>query len=270
MGQDARRPGREHVSESQDRDPTGRFTGRVDAYERFRPSYPNAVISFLNDEGLTPEHVIADVGSGTGLLSRLFLENGNRVYGVEPNLAMREAAEAALGSYGGFVSVDGRAEDTGLAAGSVDLVVAGQAFHWFDVGPTKEEFQRVLRPNGWIALIWNTRRTKSTPFLAAYEAFLRRWCPEYEDVSSHYADPDSLAMLWGPDNYRRAAFENSQELDLGGLEGRLQSSSYAPAPGHVLHEPMVAALRTLFAEHESGGRVRFEYDTEVYLGAVGG
>ena len=249
---------------------TERFTGRVAAYERCRPSYPLAVLSFLSDAGLTPGYVIADVGSGTGLLSRLFLENGNRVYGVEPNRAMREAAEAALGSSGRFVSVDGRAEATGLAAGSVDLVAAGQAFHWFEVEPTKAEFRRVLKPGGWIALIWNSRRTVGTRFLTAYEAFLREWCPEYAEVSRHYADPESLAVMWDPDGYEKRVFENAQEFDLEGLEGRLLSSSYAPAPGHARHEAMMAALRVLFADHEVEGRIRFEYDTEVYLGVVGG
>ena len=250
--------------------PTERFSGRVAAYERYRPSYPQAVLSFLNHEGLTPGHVIADVGSGTGLLSRLFLENGNRVYGVEPNGAMREAAEAALGSSERFESVDGRAEATGLADGSVDFVAAGQAFHWFEVEPARAEFRRVLKPGGRIVLIWNSRRTDGTPFLAAYEAFLREWCPEYGEVSRHYADPESLAAIWGPDGYRKSVFENAQEFDLEGLEGRLLSSSYAPGPGHARHEAMMAELGVLFAGHEVEGRVRFEYDTEVFLGVVRG
>ncbi len=256
------------MSELPGLNPTERFTGRVAAYERYRPSYPQAVLSYLNDEGLTPGHVIADVGSGTGLLSRLFLGNGNRVYGVEPNRQMRIAAEAALGSSGLFVSVDGRAEATGLPDGSVDLVTAGQAFHWFDVEPTKLEFRRVLKPGGRVALIWNTRRTEGAQFLAAYEAFLREWCPEYGEVSRHYADPESLAVMWGPDGGRKAGFENVQELDLEGLEGRLESSSYAPGPGHARHDAMVAALRDLFADHQVEGTVRFEYDTDVYLGVV--
>jgi len=257
------------MSGLQELDPTRRFGDRVAAYERFRPSYPDGVIAFLRAEpGLTPEHVVADVGSGTGLLSRAFLQSGNLVYGVEPNAEMRGAAERLLGSSDRFVSVEGRAEATGLPPQSVDFVAAGQAFHWFDPVASKAEFRRILRSGGWTVLVWNSRRTASTEFLSAYEAFLRSWCPDYGKVSSHYEDEESLALLFGADGWCRGTFEHTQSFDYHGLEGRLLSSSYAPGPEEEAHGPMLAALRQLFDDHERGGRVVFEYDTGVYAGRL--
>jgi SAM-dependent methyltransferase len=255
------------MSDLRDLDPTERFSDRAAAYDRYRPPYPGEVLDFLRDGlGLESRHVVVDVGSGTGLLSRLFLGNGNVVYGVEPNAAMRGAAEAAFREEERFLSVEGRAEATGLAAATADFVVAGQAFHWFEPGPAREEFLRILRPGGWVVLAWNSRRTDTTAFLGAYEEFLQRWCPEYSAISSHYAEERSLATLFGPAGCGRRSFENGQVFDYAGLEGRLLSSSYAPGPEHPRHQPMLEALHALFDAHQQAGRVSFEYDTEVYYG----
>src|SRR5262245_9983579 len=106
-----------------------------------------------NECGLTPDSVIADVGSGTGLLAKLFLENGNRVYCIEPNREMRQAGEGILEDYPKFLSVAGTAEATALSDASVDFVTAGQAAHWFDATKARHEFRRILRPGGWLALV---------------------------------------------------------------------------------------------------------------------
>ena len=152
-------------------DPTARFSNRVDDYVRYRPSYPAGVLEILRAEvGLTPASIIADVGSGTGISAELFLRNGNTVYAVEPNDAMRHAAERLLGGYHAFHSVNGRAEATTLPDASIDLSLAAQAFHWFDVPKARAEWQRILRPDGWAVLVWNTRRTDTSPFLRAFVA----------------------------------------------------------------------------------------------------
>jgi SAM-dependent methyltransferase len=248
--------------------PTQRFSDRASDYVRSRPGYPPAVLHVLRDElDLTPAHVVADVGSGTGLLTRLFLDQGNVVYGVEPNRAMAAAAEAAFAGDPKFHSIDGRAEATGLPPLSVDLVAAGQAFHWFEVAKAREEFRRVLRPPFRVALVWNLRRADTTPFLRAYEAFLHRWAIDYREVSARYAVPKALRDLFGGD-YANRTFENAQVFDLEGLQGRLLSSSYAPPPSHERHRPMLRALAELFATHAEGGHVSFEYDTEVYFGVL--
>jgi SAM-dependent methyltransferase len=251
------------------RDPTGRFTDRVADYVRTRPGYPPAVIGALREElGLRPEHVVADVGSGTGLLSRLFIDHGNVVFGVEPNRAMAEAAVAMFASSGRFHDVDGRAEATSLAEGSVDLVVAGQAFHWFAPAEARAEFRRILRGDGGVALVWNLRRLDSTPFLRDYEAFLREWSDDYAAVSERYAEEGALRALYGPAGWRERRFDNVQMFDLEGLRGRLLSSSYTPKPGDPRREPMLAALARLFAAHAREGRVAFEYDTRLFAGRL--
>jgi SAM-dependent methyltransferase len=251
-------------------DATRLFSPRVEDYIRYRPSYPPAIIDLLEREcGLTREWAVADVGSGPGNLSRLFLEHGNRVLGVEPNREMREAGERLLPDHPGFVSVDGAAEATGLPDGSVDLVAAGQAFHWFDQGRARLEFRRILRPPRWVALVWNERRVGGAPFQEAYERLLVRYGTDYARARHRdAADAAALDGFFGPGGYGRASFENVQMFDFEGLRGRLLSSSYAPLPGQPGHAEMLAELRKIFEEYEEDGRIAFEYDTTVYYGRV--
>ena len=253
-------------------DPTRRFSDRVENYVRFRPSYPHGVIDVLAREtGLTPESRIADVGSGTGISSELFLRNGNIVFGVEPNAEMREAAQRLLTDYPRFTSIDGRAEATTLPDRSVDYVVAGQAFHWFDPESAKMEFARILRDNGWVALIWNSRRIESSPFLQAYEALLKRFGTDYELVQHRTIDLASLHQIFGADpttGFQLRTLYNEQRFDLEGLTGRLLSSSYAPTAGHPAYRPMLHELKQIFDQYAESGQVTFEYDTEIYFGHV--
>ncbi len=250
------------------RDPTRRFSDRVELYVRYRPGYPDALVRALVDEvGLDPSWTVADVGSGTGISSELLLRTGCAVYAVEPNPEMRAAAEEALAGDPGFHSVAGRAEETGLPDRCVDLVTAGQAFHWFDRERTRAEWLRILRPGGRVALFWNSRRTESTPFLRAYEALLRRYATDYEQVDHARIDDAVLARFFGGP-FETRIFDNAQDFDFDGLRGRLLSSSYAPGPGHPDHEPMLRALREIFDERQEDGRVRWEYDTRLYFGAL--
>ena len=248
-------------------DPRQRFTDRVDNYVRWRPRYPASLLGLLRRRcGLLPGHAVADVGSGTGFLSDPFLRNGNRVFGVEPNAAMREAAERLLASYPAFQSVAGSAEATGLPEGSIDFITAGQAFHWFDPAAARREFRRILTPGGWVVLVWNDRRSEATPFLRGYEALLQRFGTDYGKVSQKNVAPSTLRAFYGPGGYEEERLENAQRFDLEGLEGRLLSSSYAPEPGHPDHLPMLRALRGLFEARAEEGRVTFLYDTRVLMG----
>jgi SAM-dependent methyltransferase len=250
-------------------DPTKRFSSRVEAYVKYRPGYPPEVIPLLEREcGLTPASVVADVGSGTGILSEVFLKHGNRVLGVEPNREMREAAERLLAGHPGFVSVDGRAEATTLADGSVGFVTAGQAFHWFDRPVTRREFVRILRPGGWVVLIWNVRRKDSTPFLRAYEHLLLTYSIDYETVDHDKVTDAVIAAFFHPDSFSLRTFEYRQVFDYQGLEGRLLSSSYVPEPGHPNHTPMLSELQSIFADHQEAGTVALDYDTKVYFGTL--
>lgn len=250
-------------------DPTRRFSNRVEDYIKHRPSYPRALVALLEEEcGLTREAVVADVGSGTGILSELFLSAGVRVYGVEPNREMREAGEQLLAAYENFVSVDGRAEATTLEDNSVDFVTAGQAFHWFDPASARREFRRILKDGGWAVLVWNDRRTEGTPLLAEYERLLLEYGTDYKEVSSKWAEGKSIKALFGPSEVRTKTFDNEQVLDFDGLKGRLMSASYAPVPGHPNHEPLMRELAALFERHQRDGRVVVEYDTKVFYGQL--
>ena len=246
-----------------------RFSNRVADYVRYRPGYPATVLDLLRGEcGLRPEHVIADIGSGTGLLSELFLKNGNRVLGVEPNREMREGGEEYLQSYPGFTSVNGSAEATTLANGSVDFLTAGQAFHWFDPEKTRAEFRRILRPQSWVVIVWNERLTDTTPFLRDYEALVLQFGKDYSRVNESYPREEQMRNFFGTHAFTKRDLVNFQEFDFEGLGGRLRSSSYAPAPNHPNFAPMMAELERIFRAHERDGRVRMEYWTRIYFGQL--
>jgi SAM-dependent methyltransferase len=241
-------------------DPTRRFAYRADVYARFRPSYPRQVTALLQEEcGLSSASRVADIGSGTGLLSELFLDLGCEVFGVEPNLEMRRTGEQLLARHSRFHSVDGRAETTTLPDASVDFVAAGQAFHWFEPAASRREFHRILKPGGHLVLLWN-ERAGGPGFQAAYDALVRRYAPETGRIKL-----DDMNTVFGGPVWRLVQFQNRQVLDLAGLQGRLTSSSYSPTPGTPQHQQMLDALAALFRDHESEGRVTLLYDTKMYF-----
>ncbi len=247
-------------------DPTKRFSSRAENYAKHRPAYPLAVNDLLEERcGLTNASVAADIGSGTGLLSELFLKNGNRVFGVEPNREMREAGERRLGGYASFTSVAGTAEATTLEDHGVDFVVVGQAFHWFDPGPTRAEFIRILEPGGWVVLLWNEQRKDATPFLAAYERLIQTY--KTEEYKPFDACSEIRAFFY-PSTFEVTSFEIRQDFDFEGLKGRLLSSSYVPEPGHPDHDAMMEDLAKIFQAHQENGEVTLEYDTLVYYGRL--
>src|SRR5450755_2431282 len=248
--------------------PTARFSDRVENYVRYRPGYPPEVIELLRTEcGLQPCHFVADIASGTGLFTRLLLENGNSVFAVEPNLEMREMGMLELERYDRLVSVAGTAEETTLRSGSVDFVTAAQAAHWFDLPRARAEFARILRPGGGCVLIWNERRTDTTPFLRDYEELLLTYGTDYKEVR-HERTTAVIHEFFAPAPYEECHFDLQQRFDYEGLAGRLLSSSYAPNEGHPRHAPMMDELQRSFRTHATNDKVAFEYKTRVYYGKL--
>jgi SAM-dependent methyltransferase len=246
-------------------DTVERFSNRVANYVKYRPDYPREIIGWLTEQGaLARDSIVADVGCGPGKSTRMFLENGNRVFGVEPNAAMRQAAVQYLKEFPDFRPIGGGSENTNLNDGSVDLIVAAQAFHWFRPEPTKKEFQRIVKPNGHVSLIWNIRQETTTPFLIEYEQLIRDHATDYEAVRHNNIGDDEVKQFLGPDT-KTATFDNVQEFDLQGLLGRLVSSSYMPSESHANYNTMADQLKAIFAKHERNGRIQILYDTKVYL-----
>ena len=247
--------------------PTERFSDRVDDYIKYRPRYSSEVVQALQQAcGLSPEHLIVDVGCGTGFLAKIFLENGNRVIGVEPNAEMRHAGEQFLATFEKFSMVAGSAEETTLPTHSADFVVAGQAFHWFRQEPTRAEFARIVQPEGWVVLIWHDRDLESTPFLRAYEDFLQRHATDYPDVAHNkVANYGALEQFYSPNPMQLINQATQQRFDFEGLRGRLLSSSYAPRQGPRA-EAMLQKLPELFSRYAENGLVTFEYCTRIYYG----
>ena len=246
--------------------PTARFSDRVENYVKYRPGYPEDVLELLRSEcGLRPDHVVADMASGTGIFTRLLLENGNPVFAVEPNPEMRDMSRHQLERHSQFVSVAGRAEETTLGDGSVDFVTAAQAAHWFDLPLARAEFARILKPEGWCVLIWNERLTSGSDFLRDYEQLLLSYGTDYKEVR-HEHTTAIIDEFFAPAAHRERGFDLRQRFDYEGAAGRLLSSSYAPLEGHSSYEPMMAELQRIFRAHAEDGLVEFEYNTRVFYG----
>ena len=242
-----------------------RFSNRVANYVKYRPDYPREVVAWLKEQGaLTSDSIVADVGCGPGISTKMFLENGNRVFGVEPNGPMRQAAFQYLKEFPNFKRMDGTSENTNLNDASVDLIVAAQAFHWFDPETTRHEFKRILKPGGHVVLMWNERQLDTTPFLVEYEAFLLKYATDYEKVRHENVDKFRLGEFFQAE-YQSATFENVQVFDFDGLKGRMFSSSYMPNEDAAIAAEMIGELKTLFTKHSQGGRINLLYDTNVYL-----
>ena len=249
-------------------DVTHRFADRVDNYVKYRPHYPKEMFSFLLSENIVNANsVIADIGSGTGISTEPFLQMDLKVFAVEPNKEMREAAEKLFSSNNNFVSLDASAEHTTLEDRSVDVVLAGQAFHWFDKEKAKQEFKRILKPNGYVVLMWNDRRTNSTDFLRSYEDFLQACAIDYKQVNhKNTQDKAIFNSFFGENNYQEKWFDNFQEVDYTGLKGRVLSSSYMPNEGHKDFDHMMYCLKKVFARYQQNNKVRLDYETKIYYG----
>jgi len=249
-------------------DPKKRFSSRVDNYIKYRPGYPSEIISFLKAElSIDQDKFFADIGSGTGIFTGLLLKNNYLVYAVEPNDEMRQAAEKKLNSYSNFISIKGSAEKTGIDSASVDVITAAQAFHWFEIKKAKEEFKRILKPGGWIILLWNARLNDASSFMTAYENFLLQNSVDYTQVAHTNIDQNKLKFFFSSE-YNVKDFPNNQVFDYESLQGRVLSSSYMPDEVDSTYDSMLNALQNIFKKYNKNGFVEFIYKTELYFGKL--
>jgi SAM-dependent methyltransferase len=248
-------------------DPRDRFSKRSKYYHAYRPKYPDALVNFLETQlPFSLGSIVADVGSGTGILTELLLKNGNVVFGIEPNEDMRKIAEANLSHYPRFRSIDGSAESTTLPNNSVDFITAAQSFHWFVLREARAEFRRILRKDGWVVLVWNTRKT-STPFLQGYEELVN-WIADKKKNRVKHEDLTDATISEFLGKPKMVKLDNSQQLELEGMIGRLVSASYSPLPGDPVHPELVRRATDLFNRYQQNGTVKLEYWTEVYAGQL--
>ncbi len=247
-----------------------RFTGLAGIYAKYRPSYPEAFLRYLySDVGLGRNSVIADIGSGTGILTELLLKENSTVYGVEPNEDMRETAENALSRYPNFISVNGTAENTGLDASSLDFVTVAQAFHWFDRQAFKAECRRVLKEKGKVILVYNARDSENE-LVTENDAVIRRYCPDYMAASGGMRGGSTVEYA---DFFKGGAcdfkvFKNDVVYDEDGFIGRNMSGSYAPKKDSGQYQPYISALKQLFLQYSRNGTLLMPYLTKSLIGEV--
>jgi ubiquinone/menaquinone biosynthesis C-methylase UbiE len=248
---------------------TGNFTDKAEIYAKYRPAYPDALIDYLcSANHLKTDHLVADIGSGTGIFSRQLLEKWLAVAGVEPNDDMRKLAEQSLKPYARFTSVKATAEQTTLTANSVDLVTVAQAFHWFDHEAFKAECQRILKPDAQVALVWNSRDL-TDPIIQENAAICQKTCPNFKGFSGGIEQsPEIFARFFNKGKYEFTTHENDMQFDREEFLGRNLSASYAPKQHDKEYEPFVRLLSELFEKHSKNGKIVLRNITRSYLGKV--
>lgn len=248
-----------------------RFDGKGEIYARFRPSYPKEMIDFLYTEaGLSPNAAIADIGAGTGILTRLLLERGSTVFAVEPNADMRRQAETALKDCSACRFLCGNAEHTMLPDHCVDFVTAAQAFHWFDREQFKAECRRILKRSGKVILIWNCR-DEASALVQENAEVNKQYCLRFRGFAGGLNSPEAQrealhTFFAGP--FMTRQFENPQRFTQETFVGRNFSSSYAPSMDSDAGQRYQAVLQTLFQKYSQNGILTVPHHTYCHIGTV--
>lgn len=246
---------------------TSRFSGKTADYIKYRPKYPSDLLTLLKTEiGLNPGFKVADIGSGTGISTLVFTENGNTVYAVEPNTDMRKAAEQIFEGNSHFISINGSAESTGLENGSIDLIFSGTAFHWFDLSKTKKEFIRILKTGGTVVISWISRDI-SDKLQQETEDIYNKYTEDIEAVENQ-KQRESVEKFFAPQMVEYRRFLHSQPFTEDEYLGRLRSSSFFPDVSHKDYTAMSDDFREVFRKYQKNGIVDFKYITEVYWGKL--
>jgi len=246
-----------------------RFSNRVKNYTKYRPTYPTDLIKWASKTLNLQQKIVADIGSGTGILTELILPYSHLTFGIEPNTEMRSEAEKMLNGNSQFFSLNASAEQTCLPKKSVDVIFAAQAFHWFDIEKTREEFKRILKPGGKVAIVWNDRITMGDEFSIAYENLLQTYGTDYKKVDHKMVDTNKIESFFGKGLLQKKSFANKQIFDYKGLKGRLLSSSYTPTSQDDNFKPMISELKNVFDKTNQNGFVSMKYSSNIYIGEFG-
>lgn len=245
-----------------------RFNGRHTDYDRFRPGYPTELINHIESFAtLNPGAEIADIGSGTGIFSSYFIDKGYSVTAVEPNDDMRAIAEQKLNAFKNFHSQSNQAENTGLPDHSINLITAAQSFHWFDLDRTIDEFRRILKPSGYVALIWNQRSTHE-PFQKAYDAVIQTFAQDYDSVNHQTLEDSEYTQIFREGQFEHHTWPYQQSFDLDGLIGRMRSSSYCPPEISTAYSDLLKDINELFNRFQQQGQVAFNYKSSLLVGRI--
>ena len=245
-----------------------RFSTRVANYVKYRPDYPNQLIDTLIQQlKLTPASKIADIGAGTGIFSQLLLDSGLSVTAIEPNQKMLAAAKVQLINYHDFSFRNNSAEQTGLTSNSLDLITVAQAFHWFNNDDSLQEFKRILKQQGQLALMWN-QRDLDCQFQQQYHRLLLKYCESYDSVNHMNLSTEQITQYYRPNDVQVFEFKHIQHLDYSSLLGRLLSTSYCPASHTSQFSELSAGLKSLFEQYAKAGTIEFNYICKLYLGRL--
>lgn len=254
-------------------DPSSYFSGRGEDYEKYRPIHPasaiDAIFSGINSSG---QQVAADIGAGTGIGARLLADRGVRVLAIEPNADMRLSATP----HERVAFLAGTAEAIPLDNASIDLVTSFQAFHWFDFTKSLQEFRRILKPGGRLALVWSLWDQNDS----VSKNYTRLIYKSSEDQERQAQPKPSVKTvikrlryqlfwrgLWLPYfvDFQRREFKFNQQLDLVGLIGLAHSQGFTPTGGTTL-EKLVSELSTFHQRFcDAQGQVQLAYQTRLYL-----
>jgi ubiquinone/menaquinone biosynthesis C-methylase UbiE len=246
------------------------FSGKASHYVKGRPGYPPEVIALLKSEcGLTSGSIVADVASGTGIFTKLLLDNGNPVFAIEPNEDMRIAAEHYLKPYGKLSSMNRTAEATTLDDHSIDFVTVAHAVHWFNIPQARKEFLRILKNNGWLVII-NNSPVVETPFELAYANLIKKYSINrgVKIKQSYSSQEAALKDLYGGSAYMQKRFPHRHKLDWEGLVTRILSKSDVPNETEPGHASMLKEIKIIFDKYQIEGYVAQGYKTKVRYGHI--
>lgn len=245
---------------------TAKFDGKGDIYAKARPKYAVEVFDYIKNTLQIPERsVFADIGSGTGIFSEQLLDNGYRVFAVEPNTDMRKKAEEKLSLYQDFVSLNGTDSNTAIPNQSVDCITTAQAFHWFDAEAFKKECRRILKPYGKVIIIYNTR-DRSAECNVALSDLHRKYCPDFRGFSKGMNGEKCRAFFDNKCDVFRA--DNSQTYDRQGYIDRILSSSYSLCESDDRFAEYIAEANRLFDAFSNNGALTVPMHTVAYIGTI--